>query len=123
MGGKTKKYSKEKSQEGPPPAIKLVLKKNRNSTDGMSFVTMSNIQSPSGSSSDSLLSKNEQIHLNAILEYLLKELEKKDPQEIFAWPVNDIIAPGYSNMIKEPMDFSKMHRKLDNDEYSSLSEF
>jgi len=123
MGGKNKKYSKEKSQEGPPPAIKLVLKKNRNSTDGMSFVTMSHIQSPSGSSSDSLLSKNEQIYLNAILEYLLKELEKKDPQEIFAWPVNDIIAPGYSNMVKEPMDFSKMHRKLDNDEYSSLSEF
>jgi len=123
MGGKSKKYSKEKLQEGPPPAIKLVLKKNRNSTDGMSFITMSNVQSPSESSSDSILSKNEQIRLNAILEYLLKELKKKDPQEIFAWPVNDIIAPGYSNMIEEPMDFSKMHRKLDLDEYSSLSDF
>lgn len=61
--------------------------------------------------------------LQHLLEYLLKTLEHKDPQQFFAWPVTDHIAPGYSSIIAHPMDFSTMRTKIDNNEYSNLLEF
>ena len=45
-------------------------------------------------------------NLARFLEYLLKLLQKKDTNEFFANPVNDQFAPGYSSIIKQPMDFS-----------------
>ena len=45
-------------------------------------------------------------NLARFLEYLLKLLQKKDTNEFFANPVNDQFAPGYSSIIKVPMDFS-----------------
>ena len=46
------------------------------------------------------------------LEYLLKLLQKKDTNDFFANPVNDQFAPGYSSIIKQPMDFSTIRSKL-----------
>jgi hypothetical protein len=57
------------------------------------------------------------------LDYLLKGLEKRDPQQFFAWPVTDHIAPGYSQIIHQPMDFSTMKQKIDELQYSSLNEY
>ncbi|CAL4073770.1 unnamed protein product, partial [Meganyctiphanes norvegica] len=60
---------------------------------------------------------------HSLLEHLCLMLEKKDPQQFFAYPVSDNIAPGYSSIIKRPMDFATMHEKIDNMDYRSLPEF
>ncbi|KAL0851626.1 hypothetical protein ABMA28_007403 [Loxostege sticticalis] len=61
--------------------------------------------------------------LSRLLEQLLRNLEKRDPNQFFAWPVNDNFAPGYSTIIKRPMDFSTMKQKIDDNEYKSLNCF
>ncbi|KAG6445974.1 bromodomain-containing protein 7 isoform X2 [Manduca sexta] len=61
--------------------------------------------------------------LSRLLEQLLRNLEKRDPHQFFAWPVNDNFAPGYSTIIKRPMDFSTMKQKIDDNEYKSLNCF
>ena len=48
---------------------------------------------------------------------------RKDTQGFFAFPVNDTIAPGYSNIITHPMDFSFMKYKIDSNDYHSLEQF
>lgn len=55
-----------------------------------------------------------------IIERMLKELEKFDPQGVFANPVTDDIAPGYFSIIRHPMDFSTIRKKLNKLEYLSL---
>lgn len=62
----------------------------------------------------------ERAPLSKALDHLLTLLEKKDPQNFFAWPVTDAIAPGYSKIISKPMDFSTMRQKLEDNEYGSL---
>lgn len=61
--------------------------------------------------------------LSRLLEHLLRNLEKRDPHQFFAWPVNDNFAPGYSNIIRRPMDFSTIKQKIDDNEYKSLNCF
>ncbi|XP_015910234.1 bromodomain-containing protein 7 [Parasteatoda tepidariorum] len=61
--------------------------------------------------------------LQVLLYYLLKKLQLKDPQEFFQWPVTDVIAPGYSSIISNPIDFSTINRKIDNRDYKSVAEF
>ncbi|CAG9768053.1 unnamed protein product [Ceutorhynchus assimilis] len=65
----------------------------------------------------------EKTSLSRALEHLLALLEKKDPQNFFAWPVTDAIAPGYSKIITNPMDFSSMKQKIDENQYTNLKEF
>lgn len=59
--------------------------------------------------------------LTRLLEQMLNHLQKKDTHGFFANPVNDQIAPGYSSIISQPMDFSSMRSKLP--EYDSLAVF
>ncbi|KAJ0182830.1 hypothetical protein K1T71_002199 [Dendrolimus kikuchii] len=61
--------------------------------------------------------------LSRLLEQLLRNLEKRDPNQFFAWPVNDNFAPGYSTIIRRPMDFSTIKQKIDDNEYKSLNCF
>ncbi|XP_052737406.1 bromodomain-containing protein 7 isoform X2 [Bicyclus anynana] len=61
--------------------------------------------------------------LSRLLEQLLRNLEKRDPHQFFAWPVNDNFAPNYSVIIKRPMDFSSIKQKIDENEYRSLNCF
>lgn len=61
--------------------------------------------------------------LSRLLEQLLRNLEKRDPNQFFAWPVNDNFAPGYSDIIKKPMDFSTIKQKIDDNDYKSLNCF
>lgn len=81
-----------------------------------------------------------------LLDHLMKALEKRDPHQFFAWPVSllycfvgfhnfnkfdllkllqvtDQIAPGYSNIISKPMDFSTMRQKIEDNEYQTIGEF
>ncbi|KAF6019546.1 hypothetical protein EB796_022150 [Bugula neritina] len=65
-------------------------------------------------------------HNNALqdtLLYLHKLIEKRDTQHFFAFPINDMIAPDYSHVIKNPMDFSTMKEKIDKKEYTSIMEY
>lgn len=48
---------------------------------------------------------------------------RRDPEGIFAEPVTDDIAPGYSALIKHPMDLSTMATKISNHAYWSAEEF
>ena len=61
--------------------------------------------------------------LSKLLDHLLRALEKKDPHQFFAWPVTDDIAPGYSSIISDPMDFLSIRQKVDENEYTTLQEF
>lgn len=70
-----------------------------------------------------LKKKSDKSPLQMLLYYLLNNLQKRDPQEFFAWPVNDIIAPGYSTIIHSPMDFSTMRKKIDDSDYACVNEF
>lgn len=47
---------------------------------------------------------------------------RKDPSAFFSFPVTDFIAPGYSSIIKRPMDFSTMKDKVKKECYHSLDE-
>lgn len=70
-----------------------------------------------------LKQKQSRSPLSKLLDHLLRALEKKDPHQFFAWPVTDDIAPGYSSIISEPMDFLSIRQKVDENEYSTLHEF
>jgi len=61
--------------------------------------------------------------LQKLLEYFLNHLQRKDVNQFFAIPVNDLFAPGYSTIIKEPMDFSTMRNKLTSGKYQNLAAF
>ena len=61
--------------------------------------------------------------LYRLLDHLLPQLQKRDTQHFFALPVQDKFAPGYSQIIKEPMDFSTIRTKLDSGEYAELDLF
>ena len=50
-------------------------------------------------------------------------LEKKDVNNFFANPVSDTFAPGYSKIIKEPMDFSTIREMIEEGKFSTLSQF
>lgn len=54
---------------------------------------------------------------------MLPHFSRKDPHGFFAFPVTDAIAPGYSTIIKHPMDFSTMKDKIINNEYNTVTEF
>nr|CAG4640784.1 EOG090X04G3 [Eulimnadia texana] len=58
-----------------------------------------------------------------LLDCLLASLERKDARQFFAWPVTDSIAPGYSQIITQPMDFSTMRQKIEDSAYKNLQEF
>ncbi|KAM3920025.1 bromodomain-containing protein 7 [Leptodactylus fuscus] len=66
--------------------------------------------------------EEEQTPLQEALNQLVRQLQRKDPSSFFAFPVTDFIAPGYSMIIKNPMDFSTMKEKIRNGEYESIEE-
>ena len=49
-------------------------------------------------------------------------LHRKDPSAFFSFPVTDFIAPGYSMIIKHPMDFSTGKEKIKNNDYQWMEE-
>lgn len=95
----------------------------------MCSVRSDSLKSPSSTSDSgreaarSCVLKIRQKPLLKLLSHLLSLLEKKDPQQFFAWPVSDDIAPGYSNIIANPMDFFTIRSKIDENKYQTLPEF
>ena len=48
---------------------------------------------------------------------------RRDPEGIFAEPVTDDIAPGYSAIISNPMDLTTIATKVEAAMYTSLQDF
>uniref|UniRef100_A0A8C4Z3Y4 Bromodomain containing 7 n=1 Tax=Gadus morhua TaxID=8049 RepID=A0A8C4Z3Y4_GADMO len=67
-------------------------------------------------------SEKEQTPLQEALNQLIRQLQRKDPSAFFSFPVNDLIAPGYTLVIKRPMDFSSMKERVKTEWYQSLVE-
>ncbi|KAJ8249015.1 hypothetical protein GJAV_G00230270 [Gymnothorax javanicus] len=74
------------------------------------------------SSSIAKRDEKEQTPLQEALYQLIRQMQRKDPNAFFAFPVTDFIAPGYSLIIKRPMDFSTMKDKVKKEYYQSLEE-
>lgn len=66
---------------------------------------------------------NENIYLQQCLDYIHRVLSRKDKEDVFQYPVTDLIAPGYSSIIKRPMDFSTMKKKIDSFQYCNILEY
>ncbi|VIO95854.1 Conserved hypothetical protein, putative [Brugia malayi] len=54
---------------------------------------------------------------------LLRKMKAKDPDEYFAFPVTQSMAPDYHEIIKEPMDFATIRQKIDRDDYPDITTF
>ncbi|KAF7457151.1 bromodomain-containing protein [Cryptosporidium felis] len=58
-----------------------------------------------------------------ILHDIIHRLYKRDKQQIFAEPVNSEFVPDYYHVIKNPMDFSTMRKKVSQGEYKDFDSF
>jgi E1A/CREB-binding protein len=54
---------------------------------------------------------------------ILQNLYKQKEGPWFREPVTEAIAPGYFKIIKHPMDFSTMFKKLDENQYTTPFQF
>ncbi|KAK7053438.1 histone acetyltransferase [Paramarasmius palmivorus] len=57
------------------------------------------------------------------MEHVLRDLQNHNQSWPFTHPVNFEDVPDYLNIIKEPMDFSTMEHKLDNNQYETVEDF
>lgn len=119
--GKNKEDRKKDEKKKKPKSEK---KKDRGRIDGegdADFMLHSsmNLESPH---LKLVKPEEEQTPLQEALNQLMRQLQRKDPSAFFSFPVTDFIAPGYSMIIKNPMDFSTIREKIRNHEYQSIEE-
>lgn len=131
---KKKKKKDEKDRASPPvsPADKKKkMTKKRKGPDSVDpdWDEQSRTPARSDVSQDKPLTpslakmeEKEQTPLQEALSQLIRQLQRKDPSAFFSFPVTDLIAPGYSLIIKRPMDFSTMKEKVKKEQYQSLEE-
>lgn len=96
---------------------------NTNLDSSIVSVGVTPTKSPQKSSSSSSSKSAGKTQFQHFLSHLLKQLQRKDVQQFFAWPVSDLIAPGYSSIISHPMDLSTMKQKIDQNLYETLLDF
>ncbi|XP_051559304.1 bromodomain-containing protein 7-like [Myxocyprinus asiaticus] len=133
---KKKKKKDEKSRASPPVSPvdvkkKKKMTKKRKGTDSVEpdWDEQSRTPARSDVSQDKPLTpslarmeEKEQTPLQEALSQLIRQLQRKDPNAFFSFPVTDLIAPGYSLIIKRPMDFSSIKEKVKKEQYQSLEE-
>eukprot|EP01029_Cantina_marsupialis_P001491 TRINITY_DN11271_c0_g1_i2.p1 TRINITY_DN11271_c0_g1~~TRINITY_DN11271_c0_g1_i2.p1 ORF type:complete len:712 (+),score=173.66 TRINITY_DN11271_c0_g1_i2:976-3111(+) len=61
-------------------------------------------------------------HFNKFLSEVLRRIEKKDERDVFQNPVEKIV-PTYRDIIKKPMDFYTMKKKIRENEYANMKLF
>uniref|UniRef100_A0A1A7WQE0 Bromodomain containing 7 n=2 Tax=Iconisemion striatum TaxID=60296 RepID=A0A1A7WQE0_9TELE len=121
---KDKKKKKKKDKErsfGSPEEEKVKKKMTKKKKDQDAEDHREHSRTPIRSELDKLEEK-EQTPLQEALNQLIRQLQRKDPNAFFSFPVTDLIAPGYSLVIRRPMDFSTMKEKVKKDCYQSLDE-
>ena len=59
----------------------------------------------------------------ALLQRLLNSLRKEDKNGWFAKPVTETEAPGYANVIRRPMSFETLQKKIENGEVRNFIQF
>ncbi|XP_034437696.1 bromodomain-containing protein 7 isoform X2 [Hippoglossus hippoglossus] len=119
---KKKKKDKEKSFGSPEDdrgKKKMTKKKKGHNGDGDD--EREQCRTPIRSELDKQEEK-EQTPLQEALNQLIRQLQRKDPSAFFSFPVTDLIAPGYSAIIKRPMDFSTMKDRVKKEGYQMLDE-
>ncbi|KAK3510293.1 hypothetical protein QTP70_033736 [Hemibagrus guttatus] len=132
---KKKKKKDEKDKESPPGSPgedrkrKMTKKKKGHDSVDLDWDEQSRTPVRSDVSQDKPLTpslakpeEKEQTPLQEALSQLIRQLQRKDPNAFFSFPVTDLIAPGYSLIIKRPMDFSTMKEKVKRECYQSLDE-
>ncbi|XP_046898092.1 bromodomain-containing protein 7 isoform X1 [Hypomesus transpacificus] len=126
---KKKREDKERSNPGSPLDDKRKRKmiKKRKGQDSLDTDWDDREQSrtPVRSELSSCMAKmeeKEQTPLQVALNQLIRQLQRKDPSAFFSFPVTDLIAPGYTSVIKRPMDFSTMKDKVKKEHYPSLED-
>uniref|UniRef100_A0A672GML2 Bromo domain-containing protein n=1 Tax=Salarias fasciatus TaxID=181472 RepID=A0A672GML2_SALFA len=120
---KKKKKDKERSLGSPEDdkgKKKMTKKKKGQDADGDDDREQS--RTPIRSELDKLEAEKEQTPLQEALNQLIRQLQRKDPSAFFSFPVTDLIAPGYSSIIRRPMDFSTMKEKVKKESYQSVDE-
>ncbi|KAJ6649285.1 Bromodomain-containing protein 7 [Pseudolycoriella hygida] len=112
-----------------PTAPEILIPEKSPNVHSQKFMETHSLKSPASDSSGReprscvLKLKQSKSPLSKLLDHLLRALEKKDPHQFFAWPVTDEIAPGYSSIISDPMDFLSIRQKVEENEYTTLQEF
>ncbi|XP_057194723.1 bromodomain-containing protein 7 isoform X3 [Triplophysa rosa] len=131
---KKKKKKEEKARNSPPVSPvdekkkkKMVKKRKGPDSVDPDFDEQSRTPARSDVSqpltpSLAKIEEKEQTPLQEALSQLIRQLQRKDPSAFFSFPVTDLIAPGYSLIIKRPMDFSTMKEKIKKELYQSLEE-
>uniref|UniRef100_A0A672ZRP8 Bromo domain-containing protein n=1 Tax=Sphaeramia orbicularis TaxID=375764 RepID=A0A672ZRP8_9TELE len=121
---KKKKKKKDKERSFGSPEDDKGKKKMTKKKKGHDVDREGDEQSrtPIRSELDKLEAEKEQTPLQEALNQLIRQLQRKDPSAFFTFPVTDLIAPGYSSIIKRPMDFSTMKDKVKKECYQSLDE-
>ncbi|KAF8884661.1 hypothetical protein BD779DRAFT_769027 [Infundibulicybe gibba] len=61
--------------------------------------------------------------LKEVLMKLITQIKKKDDYAFFLHPVDPVQVPGYSDVVKRPMDFGTMTTKVTRGRYRSLEDF
>ncbi|XP_013402358.1 bromodomain-containing protein 9-like [Lingula anatina] len=105
-------------EDGEPPAKRALLQSHDQASREAAEMYERKLREPRSCT----LNKSED-PLKPLLEYLQRFLMRKDVNGFFAFPVNDIIAPGYSSIISHPMDLSTMQAKIDREEYQTAAEY
>ncbi|CAN9506781.1 unnamed protein product [Ophioblennius macclurei] len=120
---KKKKKDKERSQGSPEEDKgKKKMTKKKKGQDGDGDDDREQSRTPIRSELDKLEAEKEQTPLQEALNQLIRQLQRKDPSAFFSFPVTDLIAPGYSSIIRRPMDFSTMKEKVKKEFYQSVDE-
>lgn len=104
----------------PPPAdpVSVDTTQNEQNEQPVDPITISPPKSPQKVSYKS----SAKTFYHNLFTYMLRQLEKRDTNAFFAWPVTDSIAPGYSTIIKNPMDFYTIRKKIGQRTYETIAE-
>lgn len=56
-------------------------------------------------------------------EFVMLTVIREDKKDIFRYPVTAELAPGYFDVVKQPMDMTTMRKKLDDGIYTEAQPF